>query len=99
MVAMSPLTKPMSALPGPRGWPLVGNLLQVDFEQFHRRLERWSEEFGPIYRIRLGPRPIVIVAEPDVIKRMFRERPDLFRRTTRLADAINEMRFTGVFSA
>jgi cytochrome P450 len=99
VVAMSPLTKPMSALPGPRGWPLVGNLLQVDFEQFHRRLERWSEEFGPIYRIRLGPRPIVIVAEPDVIKRMFRERPDLFRRTTRLADAINEMRFTGVFSA
>ena len=89
----------VSALPGPRGLPLVGNLLQIELESFHQSLERWADEFGPLYRIRLGPRSIVVTSDADTIKHMHRERPDTFRRTQRLADAIEEMGFAGVFSA
>jgi cytochrome P450 len=99
MSAVQPVVRPVAALPGPRGLPLLGNLLEIRFDEFHRCLERWCDDFGPIYRFRIGPRSIVVVAEPEAIKRMFRERPDLFRRTRRLQAAIAEMHFNGVFSA
>lgn len=86
-------------LPGPRGLPLLGNLLDIDLSHFHQILERWCDEFGTFYSFSIGPRRMVVCAEPDALKRMFRERPDTFRRTRRLADAIAEMGFTGVFSA
>ena len=89
----------MEALDGPRGLPIIGSLLDIDFKAFHRHLEQWSDEFGPIYRFRIGPRKIVVVAEPETVKRMFRERPDVFRRTRSLEAATKEMRLNGLFSA
>ena len=99
MAAIPGTVQSIADLNGPRGLPLVGNLLEINFEEFHQCLERWCDQYGPIYRFRIGPRSIVVVAEPETIKRMFRERPDMFRRTRRLADAVAEMRFNGVFSA
>jgi len=37
----------LTELPGLRGLPLVGNLLQLDLKQLHRVLERWCNDFGP----------------------------------------------------
>lgn len=99
MAAVRPELRAVSAMPGPRGLPVVGNLFQIDFESFHQYLERWAAEFGPLYRIRMGPRSIVVTSDADTIKRMHRERPDIFRRTKRLAEAIEEMGFNGLFSA
>ena len=89
----------IESLGGPRGLPLVGSLFDIDFKAFHRRLEDWCEVYGPIFRIRIGPRTIIVIAETETIKRMFRERPDVFRRTRALESATVEMRLTGVFSA
>ena len=99
MAAVHPHTVPMEALDGPRGLPIIGSLLDIDFKAFHRHLEKWCDEYGSIYRFRIGPRKIVVVAEPETIKRMFRERPDGFRRTRSLEAATIEMRLNGVFSA
>lgn len=99
MVAVQTELADISTLPGPRGLPLVGNLFQIDFARFHQHLEQWCDEFGPIYQVRLGPRPMVVCADTETIKRMFRERPDVFRRTRRMADATDEMRLKGVFSS
>src|SRR5690606_25580331 len=93
MSVVHPRLRPIAALDGPPGLPLLGNLLDIQFDQFHRCLERWCDEYGSIFRFRIGPRSIVVVAEPETIKRMFRERPDLFRRTRRLQEAVAEMRF------
>ena len=99
MAAILSKLRTVAALPGPQGLPVVGSFFEVDFESFHQDLERWAEEFGSIYRIRLGPRSLVVTSDADTIKRMHRERPDTFRRTQRLAAAIEEMGFKGVFSA
>ena len=99
MAAVRPELRAVSAMPGPRGLPVLGNLHQIDLESFHQCLERWAAEFGPLYRIRMGPRSIVVTSDADTIKRMHRERPDIFRRTKRLAEAIEEMGFNGLFSA
>ena len=88
----------LATLPGPRGLPLLGNLHQLDFPRLHQQLEGWAHDFGPIYRIRIGPRTRVIISDCDAINIMLRERPETYRRP-RLTEAVmEEMGFNGVFS-
>jgi hypothetical protein len=41
-------------LPGPRGWPLLGNSLQVRPGRSHLVVEEWAACHGPLFRIRPG---------------------------------------------
>ena len=86
-------------LDGPPGLPLVGNAFQIDFDTFHRSLERWADRYGQIYRMRIGSKRLVVVSEPEAIKRMHRERPARFRRTRTLEAVTTEMSLKGVFSS
>ena len=52
-------------LPGPRGVPVFGNLLQVKASRIHLQLERWGEAFGPVYRLRLGKRRVLFADRPS----------------------------------
>jgi cytochrome P450 len=96
MAAVQPTLHAIEELDGPRGLPIVGSLFDVRFDTV---LEGWAEQYGPIYRVQIGPRRLVVLSDPESIKRMFRERPDLFRRTRSLAAATSEMGLNGVFSA
>ena len=78
-------------LPGPRGWPIVGNLFQIDPPNFHLQLERWSREFGPFYKLRLGKVLVVVVGDHECVAALLRERPDGFRRTERVREIGMEM--------
>ncbi len=91
--------KSVGELPGPRGWPLVGNLLQLDLKQLHRVLERWGNEFGALYRFMLGPRPVVVVIDPELNYSILRNRPKLYRRMGTIETVFEEMGIKGVFSA
>ena len=71
-------------LPGPNGLPLLGNALQMKGPQVHLQLERWCREFGPYYRLRVGPRRLLVVGEHQVVAAMLRDRPDGFSRGSRL---------------
>ena len=87
-------------LPGPRGWPLVGNLLQLKASRMHQQLEAWCDTFGPIYKLRLGGRPVVVVADHEAVAALLRDRPDGLRRTSRLEDIWVEMGLLpGLFGA
>ena len=48
-------------LPGPRGLPLLGNLLQIDRTRVHASVEQWSREYGPLFRFRLASRQFMVV--------------------------------------
>ena len=39
--------------PRPQGWPIVGNLPQIDNKRFHLILEDWGKQYGVIYKINL----------------------------------------------
>ena len=87
-------------LPGPRGLPVVGNLLQVESTRLHQQLEHWCTEFGPVFRLHLGPRRAVVVGDHELIAAALRDRPEGFRRTTRLEAVWTEMGLLpGVFGA
>lgn len=89
----------LGELPGPRGWPVLGNFPQIDFDEFHLQLERWAEEFGPAYRMSLGPNRFMVVSDLEAAGMLLRERPELFSRRGALEHIFAELGFNGVFSA
>lgn len=91
--------QPISRLPGPRGLPLIGMLHRWRVARAHRLLEDWAAQYGPIYRIRLGPQPIVVVSEADAMMTVLRERPQGFRRHFAVRPIFREMGLDGLFSA
>ncbi len=87
-------------LPGPRGLPLLGNLRQIDRTRVHASVEQWGHEFGPIFRFSLGRRQFLVLTDHEAIGQVLRDRPDGYRRTTRLSEIWNEMGMpSGVFGA
>jgi cytochrome P450 len=78
-------------LPGPRGIPLLGNLLQIDTPRMHQQLEAWCAEFGPYYRLKLGLRQVLVVGDHVATAAALRDRPDGFRRTARMEEIGAEM--------
>jgi cytochrome P450 len=87
-------------LPGPRGWPIIGNLAQVRMAHIHQDIERWCPRYGPVFRVRLGPTRMLVVADHEIINTLLRDRPDGFQRSSRLREIGMEMGGTpGLFSA
>lgn len=93
-------TRRLEDLPGPRGIPVLGNLLQIDAPRMHRQLEDWCAEFGPFFRLKLGKTTMLIVGDHQVVAAMLRDRPDGFNRTSRLEAVAKEMGLKpGLFGA
>lgn len=90
----------ISDLPGPRGLPFFGNALQIERGRIHQTVEGWAREFGPLFQMTLGKRRLLVVADPELLSTLMKDRPDGFRRSP-LSSAIGrEMGLPqGVFSA
>ena len=86
-------------LPGPAPWPLLGNLLQIQRDRMHLQLEAWAQQYGDVFRFRLANRRFVAFANHDAIASILRDRPDVFRRTSRLEQTAREFGFNGLFSS
>ncbi len=79
--------------------PVLGNLHRIRFDRLHLILEEWAEQYGAMYRIRIGPHRIAVISDRSAIQRILVQRPDGFRRTTMLESVASEMRLKGVFAA
>jgi cytochrome P450/nitrite reductase/ring-hydroxylating ferredoxin subunit len=97
--AADPVRRSLAHLPGPQGLPLIGNAHQLDPKRLHLILERWRRRFGPLYTFKLMRRPFLVVAEPDLLQHMLRDRPETFRRISAIESVPKEMGINGVFSA
>jgi cytochrome P450 len=89
----------MQDLPGPRRLPLLGNLLQLDAKRLHRILHGWAQRYGPLYRLRLVGREVLVVADGELIGEVLRNRPDGFARRRALRNTMLELGIDGVFNA
>jgi cytochrome P450 len=92
-------SRTIADLPGPKGQPFIGNLMQVSGRQLHMTLTQWIREFGPIFRVTVFGNPMVIVSDRTVVGNLLRERPDGFRRTRSLKAIMGELKIGGVFTA
>ena len=86
-------------LPGPKAWPLLGNLPDIELPRIHQQLEAWAREYGPLFKVKLGRKTIVCVTDLAAIRQILRERPRLFSRSKRLEPVFRELGVCGVFAA
>ena len=81
----------LSDLPGPRPWPLLGNLPQLSPTRMHRQVEAWARQYGPLFAMRFATTPVLVVADPILVGGVLRDRPQGFRRPSATAQVAMEM--------
>jgi len=54
------------AIPGPPGWPIVGNLLSLPKDLLFLRLEEWAKQYGSIFYISIGTQPAIVLNNAKV---------------------------------
>ncbi|XP_031119646.1 cytochrome P450 71A1-like [Ipomoea triloba] len=60
--------KERSSLPGPPGLPIIGNLHQFDSAKPHVFLWKLSKKYGPLMRMKLGFREVVVISSARMAK-------------------------------
>jgi cytochrome P450 len=78
-------------LPGPKPWPLLGNLAQLRPLRIHQDVEAWSRQYGPLFRITFGKTPLLVVSGHELVSATLRDRPEGFRRPAITAQVSDEM--------
>jgi cytochrome P450 len=89
----------LSQLPGPKGLPLLGNLLQLNLQKLHIILEDWADSYGDIYKFKLVHKTIVVISDTDLIQKILRDRPQTYRRISAVERISHESGNHGVFAA
>jgi len=86
------------ALPGPRGFPLVGNVFQIDSLRPYETLARWSHIYGEAFRISIFGQPVIVLSSVERIHEAlvergcdFAGRPRLFFRAGFMADSYQDI--------
>ncbi|KAI1125317.1 cytochrome P450 [Nemania abortiva] len=57
----------MEAIPGPPGWPLIGNLLDIDLNNTMQSFMTLSEKWGHIYKLHLGGTDKILLCSHELI--------------------------------
>ncbi|GAA4017519.1 cytochrome P450 [Actimicrobium antarcticum] len=87
-------------LPGPPTLPLLGNVHQIKPHHVHRIVEQWCVLHGDFFRMMLGSKPVLVVADHVTIGAILRERPAGYRRPAVTEKVSREMGgIPGVFLA
>ncbi|XP_066334263.1 flavonoid 3'-monooxygenase CYP75B4-like [Miscanthus floridulus] len=58
--------------PGPRGWPVLGNLPQLGGSKHHQTLHEMSKVYGPLLRLRFGSSDVVVAGSATVAEQFLR---------------------------
>ncbi|WP_421105903.1 cytochrome P450 [Serratia marcescens] len=65
----------------------------------HQQMLAWSQECGPLYRLRVGATSALAVTDVDILKAILKARPDEFRRICNIDSVFDEVGMNGVFSS
>ncbi|KAF0298332.1 Cytochrome P450 2J6 [Amphibalanus amphitrite] len=57
--------------PGPRGLPLIGQALSIDWGHQDRSFTEWSRRYGPILKVTAGWETMIVLSDPDLIREAF----------------------------
>ncbi|KAK4486406.1 hypothetical protein RD792_009080 [Penstemon davidsonii] len=63
--------------PGPKGLPLVGNLLSLDPE-LHTYFSNLAQKYGPIYKLKLGQKIGIVITSPAIAKEVLKDQDTTF---------------------
>ncbi|KAF5355230.1 hypothetical protein D9758_005996 [Tetrapyrgos nigripes] len=60
--------------PGPKGWPIIGNLLDVPGKHPWFVYEKWGKRYGPIISMNVFGQPIVVINSYSIAKELLDRR-------------------------
>lgn len=63
--------------PGPRPWPIVGNLFQVGPIP-HHGMKALTQKYGPLVYLRLGCVPAVVTDDPEFVREFLKKQDHVF---------------------
>ncbi len=55
-------------IPGPRGLPIIGSLLDFDVRFNHMSLAKWAKQYGGICKVKLGSETWVVPGKYDYVR-------------------------------
>ncbi len=61
------MSDPLREIPGPRGWPVLGNALEFSSPKRRYVLRDWSKQYGSVYKINLLGSEVVILSGVEAI--------------------------------
>jgi cytochrome P450 len=88
---IAPALRRVADLPGPAGWPVLGNLPQIRPARLHQQLHAWAQQHGRFYQLRFGRHRVLVTVDHEALAAMLRDRPDGFRRSERQEQIGKEM--------
>ncbi|KAF5942400.1 hypothetical protein HYC85_020042 [Camellia sinensis] len=68
--------------PSPPGLPIIGHLHLLK-EPLHQTLQAFSDKYGPILLLRLGPKKVVVVTSPSAVEECFTKNDVVFANRPR----------------
>ncbi|KAL8240372.1 hypothetical protein R6Q59_013727 [Mikania micrantha] len=63
--------------PGPRGWPIIGNMLMMD-QLTHRGLANLAETYGGLLHLKMGFSHTVAVSSPEIARQVLQVQDSIF---------------------
>ena len=66
-------------IPGPKGWPLIGNLRQVDSGKLHVTLNSFKKTYGSLYKFSVFSTRIIVISDKEFMERAFSQRQLCYR--------------------
>ncbi|KAG9945351.1 cytochrome P450, partial [Aureobasidium melanogenum] len=71
-------SRPKNYPPGPRTVPILGNLHQIPSKNEYLQFTKWTREYGPIYSIMVGSRPMIVLGSVEVVKDLLDKRSAIY---------------------
>jgi cytochrome P450 len=99
MTANVAIPRTLNDLPSPKGFPLLGNALQMHPDRFHLMIEAWAQKLGKFFTVSVISRRWLVVNDIALAQQALRDRPDGFRRIGSFEPIAIELGMHGVFSA
>ncbi|KAJ7506022.1 cytochrome P450 [Mycena galericulata] len=62
------------SLPGPAGWPIIGNLLELDVEYLYIKCRDWAQVYGDVYRLNVLGGTMVVVNSATAATELLEQR-------------------------
>ncbi|KAK4430667.1 cytochrome [Sesamum alatum] len=63
--------------PGPKGWPVIGNMSIMD-QLTHRGLAKLAKQYGGVFHLRMGFLHMVAISSPDAARQVLQVHDNIF---------------------
>ncbi|KAH7252841.1 cytochrome P450 [Fusarium tricinctum] len=65
--------------PGPRGWPLIGNLFDLsDSELVRHRVREWHQRYGDVFYTKIGATDYIWLSSPKAVKDLMDKKSGIY---------------------